>query len=186
MVAEWHLVLLGIISFVCCVLDQWPAVEASGNRNLVFHIPNHFLSDSRESSAWTSGTLCNWNNLLPGWNFLQFEFFELWQLPCLCEATVYLYMEKKILLHHVVGYLGREVELRGLGLLSQLPTQSSGWNGMMLTTPDLSILFNRDLEKAGMWQYSDFLLEKAKKQERLSLFSGEQPGYPMIFRLNWN
>lgn len=53
---------------------------------------------------------------------------------------------------------------------------------MMLKTPDSSILFNRDLEKAGMWQYSDFLLEKAKKQERLSLFGGEQPGYPMIIQ----
>lgn len=41
---------------------------------------------------------------------------------------------------------------------------------------DVSIVFNRDLEKAGMWQYSDFLLEKAKKQELLVHCGGEQLG----------
>lgn len=45
-----------------------------------------------------------------------------------------------------------------------------------IKTPKLFILFNGDYERAGMWQHSDFSLEKAQKQEQLVLFNGEQPG----------
>lgn len=142
-------------------------------RNLVFHIQNQFFRDSWKSSL-NFRDLMQLKETAARWNFFSWSSLSS-DNSHVCVKLMFTYSWKRKC-NYIMWLLRERGRAQGTRSPASAPPTDLVMGWLMLKTPQHFVLFNRDLEKSGRWQYSDFLLKKAKEQERLVLFSGEQPG----------